>query len=218
LTNIYINHCSKIAKKSGESSRVTRDVTLTGALQLELEHVTRANTEVINEEQLRSHIQDINKELVALAQLPTTSRLNELLQEQQSVKNAKARISELLAEGNKVIEERNNLKQELLLTQQKLKTTEERVPVCTHGDLQAKITDLEQRLENRAPEGTENLRRELEETEEQLRICGEERNEYRDQVKRVLALAGNGGNGVGNRGYKGSAILRFSGTDRRALW
>jgi hypothetical protein len=122
-----------------------------------------------------------------------------------------------LAEGNKVIEERNNLKQELLLTQQKLKTTEEIVPVCTHGDLQAKITYLEQQLENRAPEGTENLRRELEETEEQLRICGDERNEYRDQVKRVLALTGNGGNRGGNRGHKGSEILRFSGTDRRAL-
>jgi hypothetical protein len=79
---------------SGESSRVTCDVTLTGALQLELENVTRANMEVMNKEHLRSHIQDINKGLVALAQLPTTSRLNELLQEQQSVKNAKARISE----------------------------------------------------------------------------------------------------------------------------
>jgi hypothetical protein len=64
-------------------------------------------------------------------------------------------------------------------------------------------------LENRAPEGTENLRWELEETEEQLRICGEERNEYWDQVKRVLALTGNGG----NRGHKGSEIIRFSGTD-----
>jgi hypothetical protein len=78
---------------SGESSSVTRDVTLTGALQLELENVTQANMEVMNEEQLKSHIQDINKGLVALAQLPTTSRLNKLLQEQQSVKNAEAQIS-----------------------------------------------------------------------------------------------------------------------------
>jgi hypothetical protein len=82
--------------------------------------------------------------LTALAQLPTTNRLNKILTERQSVKNAGAQILKLLAEGHKVIEERNNLKQELLLTQQKLNTTEERVPVCTHGNLQARITDLEQ--------------------------------------------------------------------------
>jgi hypothetical protein len=133
-------------------------VTLTGALQLELENLTMAIMEVVNKEQLRSHIPKSNTGLTALAQLPTTNRLNVLLNEQQSVKYAEAQLSELLAEGNKVIEERNNLKRELLLSQQKLRTMEERVPVCTHGDLQAKIADLEQRLENRAPEEPENLR------------------------------------------------------------
>jgi hypothetical protein len=72
-------------------------------------------------------------------------------------------------------------------------------------------------LENREPEGTENVRFELEETEEKLRIGGEERNEYRDQVKRVLALAGNSGKGGGNRGQQESEILRFLGADRWAL-
>ena len=96
---------------------------------MELENVTLANMEITNEEQLRSHIQDINTGLTAHAQLARISRLNELQKEWQSVKNAEARISELLAEGNKVIQEQNTLKQELLLTQQKLRTTQERVPV-----------------------------------------------------------------------------------------
>jgi hypothetical protein len=72
--------------------------------------------------------------------------LNELQKERQSVMNAEAQILELLAEGIKVIEERNNLKHELLLTQQKLRTTEERVPICPHGDLQAKVTNLAKRV------------------------------------------------------------------------
>jgi hypothetical protein len=46
---------------------------------------------------------------------------------------------------------------------------------------------------------------------------GEERKQYQNQVKRVLALAGNGGNG-GSRVHKGSEILRFSGMEQRVLW
>jgi hypothetical protein len=53
---------------SGPSSRATHDITLTGALQLELENVTLANTEVVNEEQLRTHIQDIISGPTAVAQ------------------------------------------------------------------------------------------------------------------------------------------------------
>ena len=145
-------------------------------------------------------------------------RLNEQIATQATtIAETRDRNSALMKEGKDLLANKENTDQELALTQQKVKDLEARAAVCTHGDLQTKITDLEQRLASRAPEGTENLRQELEETEEQLRICGEERNEYRDQVKRVLALAGNGGNGGGNRGHKGSEILRFSGTDRRAL-
>src|ERR1700687_961560 len=112
---------------SGESSRGAHDVTLTTQLQVELQNVTQANTEAMNEEQLRDHIKDINTGLTALAQLPTTSRLNDLLKESQSVKSTEAQISELLQEGKKVVTERNNLKQELVLTQKKVTTLEARV-------------------------------------------------------------------------------------------
>jgi hypothetical protein len=84
---------------SGESSRATPDVTLTGAQQLELKNIMMANTEVMNEAQLMSHIRDINTGLKALAQLLTTNGLYKLQTEQQYVKNVHAQISELLAEG-----------------------------------------------------------------------------------------------------------------------
>jgi hypothetical protein len=64
--------------------------------------------------------------------------------------------------------------------------------------------------------GREELKQQLEDAQEQLNVLGEERNQYRDQVKQVLALARKDGN-VGSRGYKGSKILRFSGADRRAF-
>ena len=75
---------------SGESSRQARDVTLSGNVQQEMENVIRANTATMNEEQLRVHILEVTKGLEALANLPTTSRLNELLREKQSVKTAEA--------------------------------------------------------------------------------------------------------------------------------
>src|ERR1700690_2944319 len=106
---------------------------------------------------------------------------------------------------------------ELALTQQRVKDLEARVPACTHEDLQTKVTELEQRLANTMPTDTEELRQELEDAQEQLKLMGEERNEYRDQVKRVLALAGTSGGGNGGRGHKGSEILWFCGTDRSAL-
>jgi hypothetical protein len=46
---------------------------------------------------------------------------------------------------------------------------------------------------------------------------GEERNGYRDQVKRVMAMAGTGGNNDGEKEHNVSAILWFSGSNRRAL-
>ncbi|KAF8533106.1 hypothetical protein BDD12DRAFT_900360 [Trichophaea hybrida] len=152
-----------------------------------------------------------------LCQLRTTSRLNESQKERQSVEDVEAQILTLLTDGINVIEERNNLKQELLPTHLKLRTMEEGAPECNLGDLEEKIRNSKERLENRTPAGTESLRQELEETDEQVRICGEERNKYRDQVKRVLALGGNGGNSSRNRGHEGSEILQLLGTDMRAL-
>jgi hypothetical protein len=74
----------------------TCDITLTGALQLELETVARADTEVMNKEQLQKHISNINNGLTAIAQLPTTSRLMVHQRAKQSVRDAEAQISELM--------------------------------------------------------------------------------------------------------------------------
>jgi hypothetical protein len=95
---------------SRESSRTARDVMMTGALQLKLQNVKRANTEIMNEETLWKHIQAINTGLTAIACLQTTSRLDELPKKQLCVTNADIRISELLAEGKQVMKEQNNLK------------------------------------------------------------------------------------------------------------
>jgi hypothetical protein len=46
---------------------------------------------------------------------------------------------------------------------------------------------------------------------------GKEQNNYRDVVKRVLALAGTGGSDNGGKEHKVNDILRFSGTDQQAL-
>jgi hypothetical protein len=53
--------------------------------------------------------------------------------------------------------------------------------------------------------------------QEQLKITGEERNEYQDQVESVLPLAGTGGSNDGEKEHKSSEIPQISGTNRRAL-
>ena len=141
---------------------MARDVTLTTAIQEELENVTQADTEAMNEEQLRSYTQDVKKGLNALARLPTTSRLNELLKEQQSVKDAEARISELLEEGE-------NWKREATLATQRLAAAEGTVPECSHGDLEEEVRILEQQLEERHPDLAE-LKQDLEDAQAQMEI------------------------------------------------
>ena len=141
-------------------------------------------------------------------------RLNEQIATQATtIAETRDRNSALIKKGRDLVENKTNTDKELALTQQRVKDLEARVPACTHEDLQTKVTELEQRLANRVPTDTEALRQDLEDAQEQLKLMGEERNEYRDQVKRVLMLAGNGGNDGGHRGHKGSKILRFSGTD-----
>jgi hypothetical protein len=56
----------------------------------------------MTEGQLRNQIQEINRGLTALVQLPTTNRLNELCKERQSVKDLEALISDILEEGKKI--------------------------------------------------------------------------------------------------------------------
>jgi hypothetical protein len=94
-------------------------VTFTGPVIIETKNMIYANTAVMNKEQLQPHIQEINSGLVALTQLPMTSRLHELLTAQQSAKDAEAWISVS--------------QKELVLTQQKLKNMEENPPECDHG-------------------------------------------------------------------------------------
>jgi hypothetical protein len=94
-----------------------------------MDNVILTNIAAMNEEQLRTHMQEVNRGLIALTQLPTTSRLHELLSAQQSAKDAEARISVS--------------QKELALTQQRLKEMEEKTPVCDHRDLEEKIRDLE---------------------------------------------------------------------------
>jgi hypothetical protein len=79
---------------SGESSRMARNVTSTGPVKIEMDNVIKANTAAMNEEQLQTHIQEVNRGLIALTQLPTTNRLHELLTAQQSARDAEARRSE----------------------------------------------------------------------------------------------------------------------------
>jgi hypothetical protein len=83
---------------AGKCSTMACDITLTGPIQIEMDNVIRANTEAMNEQQLRTHIQEVNRWLVALTKLPTTNRLHELQKETQSVKDAAAWISDLFEE------------------------------------------------------------------------------------------------------------------------
>jgi hypothetical protein len=117
---------------SRESSRMAHDVTLTGPIQIEMDNVIRANTTAMNEKQLWVHIQEVNRGLVALTQLPTTSRLHQLLSAQQSAKDMEARLSVS--------------QKELALTQEKLKGMEEKTPECDHRELEEKVRDLGRQL------------------------------------------------------------------------
>ena len=157
-------------------------MTLTSQIQTEMQTVTQVDTESMDEQQLQDYIKDIHKGLTAINQLPMTSRFNHLLKERQSVKNAEARISELLEEGG-------NLKQELTLTQEKVVTLETRVLECGHGDLAEKVRSLEEQLVARVSEQMDtDMIQELEDAQTQLEIERALLKEYREQVTQVLKL------------------------------
>jgi hypothetical protein len=181
------------------------DVMLTGPVQIEMDHVIRTNTAAMNEEQLQTHIQEVNRGLVALTQLPTTNRLHELLTAQQSAKDAETWTSALL--------------KEMALTQQRLKEVEGRTPECTHRDLDEKVRDPERQLRDRAPEQTE-LAGNLEDAQAQLEVMRKTAEEYREQVTGILrpteGRTGGGGNHE-DKEEKGSEIACFSGEDRKEI-
>ena len=146
---------------------MARDVTLTATVQIELDNVIQKNTAAMNEEQLRTHIQEVNTGLVALSQLPTTSRLQELLEAKRSVKDAEARAS--------------TSDKELALTQQRLKELEQKTPECDHEEMEGRIRGLEQQLAERAPNQVE-MARDLEDAQAQLEVMRRSAEEYREQV------------------------------------
>ena len=189
---------------------MARDVTLTVQLQTELENVTKKDTIAMNEEQLRSHINDINRGLIAISQLPTTSRLNDLQKALQSVKTAEARISELS-------EEKQNYKKELAIATQKL--TEENTPECSHGDLVEEVRNLKQQLEDRTPDQSE-LRQDLEDAQAQMESFRKMADENRESVIRILKLTEGSTGETGQREEreeKVNDIASFSGENRREL-
>ena len=70
------------------------------------------------------------------------------------------------------------------------------------------------------PMDLDELRQELEDIQEQLKLIGEERNIFRQQVNRVLPFSAGRNSEGGNseeREHDGSKILWFSGLDRGAL-
>jgi hypothetical protein len=158
---------------------------LTGPEQIKMDNIIRANTSAMNEEQLRTHSQEVNRWLVALTQLPTTNRLHELPKAKQSVNNTEVQISELL-EGKKIVMAKDNLGQELTKTQQ-LTEMKERALECGHGDLVEKIRDLERQLGARSPEQAD-LAGDLEDAQAQLQMMRESANEHRAQVTQILRL------------------------------
>jgi hypothetical protein len=164
------------------------------------------------------------KDLIAtLTGLPPCQVANRLVQLNEQVATQATAIAEvrernsaLMKEGRDLVEKKINSDKELALMQQPVNDLEARVPVFMHAHLQTKITQVGQQLVQGVPVDMEELKQELQDTHEHLKVMREERNKYRDQVKQVLALAGKDGR-VGSRGHKGSEILRFSGADPRAI-
>jgi flagellar biosynthesis chaperone FliJ len=165
----------------------------------------------MNKEQLWNYIQEIIRGLLALSQLPTTSRLNELLKEKQSVKDAEARISELQ-------KEKENLKEILARIQQEQVATEQRIPEYNYGDLVGQIQHLKKQLEESAP-GQAELQQDLEDVPRQMEIFWKIAEENQKQVTHILQLTERrtGGTGDSEKDEKVNDICSFSGEDRKEL-
>jgi len=175
----------------------------------------------MNEQQLRDHIGAINTGLRAVAQLPTTSRLSELQQECQSVRNAEAQISELLEEGKMVVMDKNNLTQELVLNKAQGARLEAKATVCSHGDLVEEVRNLEGKIVAQASGQMEtDTAQELENAQAQLENFSNLAEEYRGQVTQILKLTeGSQTAAPEEREHdkRGNQIARFSAEDTKVL-
>jgi chromosome segregation ATPase len=120
------------------------------------------------------------KDIIAtLAGLPPSPVKNQMLQLNEQVTTQAPTIAEirqrnsaLMKEGGDLVENKTNSDKKLALTQQRVKDLDERVPTCTHGDIQTKITELKQRLTSRMPTYLEEVRLELEDAQDELKIMG----------------------------------------------
>jgi hypothetical protein len=87
------------------------------------------------------------------------ARLKEQVTTQATtIADVRVRNSELIEEGRELVEKKTNSDKELALMQQRVKNLDARVPVCTHKDLQAKITLLEQQLARRVSGAMEEFK------------------------------------------------------------
>jgi hypothetical protein len=119
--------------------------------------------------------------IATLAGLPPSQVENQIAQLNKQVTTHATTIAEirernsaLMKEGRDLVENKANSDKELALTQQRIKDLEGRASACTHGDLLTKIMELEQRLTSRTPTDLEEVRQELEDAQEQLKIMGKE--------------------------------------------
>jgi hypothetical protein len=128
-------------------------------------------------------------------------------------------MSDILEEGKKIVMERDNWKQELILTQQRLMEMEGWTPECSHGDLEDNVRDLERQLCARAPEQAD-LAEDMEDAQAQLEIMTQSANEHWEQVSQILSLSEGRTVGEGHqeeREEKGNEIACFLGEDRKEL-
>jgi hypothetical protein len=100
-----------------------------------------------------------------------------------------------LKEGNNLEQNTQNTDNELSLTQQMVKDFKVMASACTHRDLPARITELEQYLASSIAYDWKEIRQQLEHAWEQWKINGDERNEYRNQVIRMLVVVVGAGSG-----------------------
>jgi hypothetical protein len=90
-------------------------------------------------------------------------------------------------EGEKVLIGKENLKQELILIQQRIAAVEGGTPECNHGDLIEKVRSLEQQLEDRTLKQME-LAQVLGDPQAWLEIMRQLASKYWEQITQIELL------------------------------
>jgi regulator of replication initiation timing len=93
-------------------------------------------------------MKNFNTTLVGLPPTPGENQIAQLneqvITQVTTIGDVRERNSAFMKEERDLVKNKTHLDKELALTQQRVKDLEERVPACTHGDLQTNITELEQ--------------------------------------------------------------------------